>query len=151
MPEAIGVFNSIVERDGDDPEQFLFRTGHQNRTTAYERMRDMFEAALEECGFALDEFGKKRTLYSLRHTALMFRLLYGDGVELLILSKNAGTSLDQLDRFYLSHADPAMKVANLHSMKRRPEEPDEEPLEERPRSAIQLHAALYEPDCEPVA
>lgn len=114
-------------------------------------MRDLLYEALEASGFGLDEFGKKRTLYSLRHTALMFRLLQGDNVDLLMLSRNAGTGVDQLDRFYLSHADPAMKVENLRSMKRLPEEPDEEPLEEKPRGAINLEQALLEPFCEPVA
>lgn len=151
MPEAIDVFDNIVERDGDDPERFLFRASYQNRTTAYERMRDLFEEALSESGFGLDEFGKKRTMYSLRHTALMFRLLYGQNVDLLMLSRNAGTGVDQLERFYLSHADPAMKVENLHSMKPLREEIDDEPLAEKPRSEINLEQALHEPDCEPVA
>jgi len=151
MPEAIDVFNNILERDGDDPERFLFRAAYQNRNTAYERMRDLYEAALAESGFGLDEFRKKRTMYSLRHTALMFRLLYGQNVDLLMLARNAGTGVDQLERFYLSHADPAMKVENLHSMKPIPEEPDYDLREEEPRSAINLEAALAEPHCEPAA
>lgn len=151
MPEAIGVFESIVERDGNDPERFLFRGGYQNRTTAYERMRDLFLAALDESGFGLDEFGNKRTIYSLRHTALMFRLLHGQNVDLLMLARNAGTSVDQLERFYLSHADPAMKVENLHSMKQRPQAPDDEPLDEGQRGAINLEQAIHEPYCKPVA
>ena len=144
MPQAIAVAQRIVGRAGDNPDAFLFLNRYANRDTAQERMRDGFEAALEESGLALDEFGNKRTIYSIRHTALMSRLIDGENVDLLMLARNAGTSVDQLERFYLSHADPAMKVGNLHSLKPQPvveefEVPDE------PRGAIQIRASLDEP------
>ena len=111
MPEAIGVFQNIVDRDGDDPERFLFRGGYQNRTTAYERMRDLFLAALDESGFGLDGFGNKRTIYSIRHTALMFRLLHGQNVDLLMLARNAGTSMDRsCERLALFR----LRIADVH-------------------------------------
>lgn len=114
-------------------------------------MRDRFEDALREAGLALDEFGHKRTVYSLRHTALMFRLLNGDHVDLLMLARNAGTSVDQLERFYLSHADPAMKVENLHSSRfKREADPDDDDQPERISRAINLRASLDEPASEPV-
>lgn len=148
MPEAIGVFERIVERDGYDPERLLFKSRYSNRETAKERMDDSFKALVREADLEFDEFDKPRTLYSLRHTSLMFRLLQGDNVDPLMLARNAGTSMEQLERFYLSHARPAMKVANLHSMKPRPPvEIVEEP--EKPRSAINLRAALDEPVFEP--
>ena len=147
MPGAIDVCRRITEREGDDPERFLFKSRYSNRDTAQERMRDSFEALLKETGLALDEFGNKRTIYSLRHTALMFRLLQGQNVDLLMLARNAGTSVDQLERFYLSHADPAMKVENLHSMKPQPEVHFIEPPEE-PRGAINLEWAANEPFVE---
>ena len=150
MPEAITVWQRIIERDGDDAERFLFKSRYSNRDTAQERMRDKFEELLKETRLQLDEFGSKRTVYSLRHTSLMFRLINGQNVDLLMLARNAGTSVDQLERFYLSHADPAMKVANLHSMKSQPKIEYVE-LPERPRSGIQLEAALEEPFTEALA
>ena len=65
-----------------------------------------------------DGFGRKRIIYSLRHTALMLRVLQGDGVDLLALARNAGTSVEQLERFYCSHLEPGMMIANLQSFKR---------------------------------
>lgn len=148
MPEAIPVWQRIIERDGEDPDRLLFKSRYPNRETAKERMDDSFKALLVEAGLEFDEFGTKRTLYSLRHTALMFRLLHGDNVDMMMLARNAGTSLPMLERFYCSHAQPAMKVANLHSMKPQPKiDYVEEP--EKPRAAIQLEVALEEPAFEP--
>lgn len=110
-------------------------------------MRDSFEALLHHTGLALDTLGKKRTIYSLRHTALILRLINGDNVPLITLARNAGTSIDQLDRFYLSHARPAMMVANLHANKPKPAPCDGS---ERRTRAIQLRASLDEPVPEPV-
>lgn len=144
MPEAISVYERIIDRDGTDPERFLFKNQYWNRDTAQERMRDSFEAVLKETGLALDHLGNKRTIYSLRHTSLMFRLLYGENVNLLMLARNAGTSVDQLERFYLSHADPAMKVENLHSLK-----PVPKPVEHWPEfqeAQIDVRSGLLEPE-----
>jgi integrase len=151
MPEAISIFRLIVNRDGPNPDSFLFKSQYLNRDTAQERIRDRFEALLKDTGLALNELGHKRTIYSLRHTALMFRLLHGDNVDLMMLARNAGTSVGQLDRFYLSHAHAAMKVENLHSMKPRREVPTFEPPNEEPRSAIQLDASIHEPFVEAIA
>ena len=71
----------------------------------------------------------------------MLPMLHGDNVDLLMLSRNAGTGVDQLDRFYLSHADPAMKVESLHSVKRLPQEPDEVRPEAEPKGAFNLEQA----------
>ncbi len=70
---------------------------------------------LEEAGLKYDEQGRERTLYSLRHTALMLRLLKGDKIDIFTLAHNALTSVDQLERFYLSHAESRMKIEALQS------------------------------------
>ena len=87
---------------------------------------------------------RARTVSFIRHTALMSRLIDGENVDLLMLARNAGTSVDQLERFYLSHADPAMKVGNLHSLKPQPVVEEVE-LSERRRCGIQIRASLDEP------
>jgi hypothetical protein len=84
----------------------------------------------------------------------MLRLLNGDNVDLLMLARNAGTSVDQLERFYLSHADPAMKVENLHSSRLCSKVPDEELQKSEPRPTtaetsqvgrVKILATLSEP------
>lgn len=120
MPSAVRIYDRIVARNGSAPDRFLFKPQYQNRDTAQQKMRQSFEALLDHTGLAYDRFGNKRVAYSLRHSALMFRLLKGDNVDLLALAKNAGTSIQMLERFYLSHLGPAMKLANLQSFKRPP-------------------------------
>lgn len=117
MPGAVRAYERILKRCGSDPEQYVFMPEYRNRATAKERMADWFAALLEQAGMTCDSFGRKRTLYSLRHTALTLRVLHGDGVDLLALAKNAGTSLKILERFYCSHLEPEQKIANLQSFK----------------------------------
>ena len=44
---------------------------------------------LDDTGLRKDKGGKVRTLYSLRHSALMFRFQYGDKIDIYLLAKNA--------------------------------------------------------------
>lgn len=117
MPRAVAVYERMVAQSGNDPDGFLFKFRYLNRQTAKERMRDQFEILLRATGLKTDKMETKRPLYSLRHTSLMYRILEGDNVDHLVLAKNAGTSIDQLERHYLSHLKAGMMLANLHSFK----------------------------------
>jgi hypothetical protein len=59
--------------------------------------------------------GRLRTLYCLRHTSIMFRLLYGQGIDMLTLARNARTSVQMIERFYASALDGEMNVGMLQS------------------------------------
>ena len=49
-------------------------------------------------------FEYTHSLYSLRHTALCMRLTLSKGkVNIYTLAKNAGTSVNQIERFYARH------------------------------------------------
>jgi hypothetical protein len=50
----------------------------------------------------------------------MFRLLYGDGIDHLTLAINARTSVDMLERFYVSHLTGEMNIDLLQSKRSRP-------------------------------
>jgi hypothetical protein len=60
-----------------------------------------------------------RTLYSLRHSSIMFRLLYGQAIDTLTLARNARTSPEMIDRFYAAPLQGEMNIDKLQS-KRRP-------------------------------
>ncbi len=62
-----------------------------------------------------DTWERPRTLYCLRHTAIMFRLLYGQGIDMLTLARNARTSVNMIERFYASSLSGEMNVGLLHS------------------------------------
>jgi hypothetical protein len=54
--------------------------------------------------------GQTRTIYSLRHTAMTFRLLYGKNIDLITLAKNARTSVEMIERFYSSNLNAEMNI-----------------------------------------
>jgi hypothetical protein len=58
----------------------------------------MFNEILEECGLKKDRYGQDRSVYSLSHTALMLRIVKGEGVDLALLAKNARTSVQMLEK-----------------------------------------------------
>jgi len=121
MPFAVDVYERLLERHKKGgfgkADDYVFFPEYQNRTYALQTMRRQFEFILERAGLKEDARGRVRTLYSLRHTALMFRLLKGDNVDIFLLARNALTSVDQLERFYLSHVESRTKIENLQSMR----------------------------------
>ena len=119
MPAAVKVYDRIVARNGSNPEAYLFFNQYSNRQTAMEKAGRLFRELLDETGLRLDPFGRPRTLYSLRHSALMFRLLKAEDLDLLTLARAAGTSVAMLERFYCSHLQAEQKIANLQSFKGR--------------------------------
>ncbi len=62
-----------------------------------------------------DNLDQSRTLYCLRHTAITFRLLYGQGIDMLTLARNARTSVDMIENFYASTLAGEMNVGMLQS------------------------------------
>lgn len=134
MPRAVFVYETLLElmkkrqrvgkTESGKPERgfygkpgdYLFFPEYPNRTTAMavigRQLRKAFELAkLQKQG---DE---KHSLYSLRHSAIMFRLTKGD-VDTLTLAKNARTSQLMIERFYASRLTPQMNLDKLHSFKK---------------------------------
>jgi len=62
---------------------------------------------------------KNITLYSLRHTSIMFRLMYGDDIDTLYLARNARTSQLMIERFYAQYLTGDHVRERLHSMRNR--------------------------------
>ena len=61
-------------------------------------MRKGFDNLLKDLNLTFDSMGRKRTLYSLRHTYATFRL--SEEVSPYLLSKQMGTSVDMLEKHY---------------------------------------------------
>ena len=59
----------------------------------------------------------RRSAYSLRHTAICMRIILSHGeVNIFNLAKNAGTSVNQIERFYARHLPLSREMAkNLQS------------------------------------
>ena len=99
------------------PTDYVFMPQYPNRTTALNTYRRIFNHFLEKASLKLDKDGNPRSPYSLRHYALQTRLRKSEGeVNIYLLAKNAGTSVEQLERFYLKNLEPsAEKVRNLQT------------------------------------
>ena len=100
-------------RVGED--DYLFLPHVEDRDAAAVVISQNFNKILAATGLKKGELGQVRSLYSLRHTAIMFRLLYGKGIDLLTLARNARTSVQMIEEFYASNLMAEMNVDLLHS------------------------------------
>ena len=117
MPAAVTVFIRLQKRN-QNPEDFIFMPHVKNRTNASNYMGRMFRQVLKKASLDPDDLTSgTHTLYSLRHTSICMRLVNSRGkINVFTLAKNAGTSVEQIHRFYakqLPIADDLIK--NLQS------------------------------------
>ena len=117
---AVQVYESALAKalqDGHgEPDDYVFLPAEKDRTYALAVLGFWFKWVMREAGVApADSLGRLRTLYCLRHTSIMFRLLYGQGIDMLTLARNARTSVQMIERFYASALDGEMNVAMLQS------------------------------------
>jgi site-specific recombinase XerD len=96
---------------------YVFMPHLQNRSYALRVLSLQFDYLLNRAELKKTSTGTKHTLYSLRHTAIMFRLNLGDNINLLTLAKNARTSVLMIDRFYGSHHLGDRIVEEIQSIK----------------------------------
>ena len=119
MEAAVSVYDRICARHPNfAPEDYIFLPQYLNRTTAGKIIQRQFSALLDRGDLQIDPFtGKEHTLYSLRHTAICMRIINSEGkVNIFNLAKNAGTSVEQIERFYARHLPLSKEMArNLQS------------------------------------
>lgn len=118
MPAAHGVYQDLKvlqkKRKYAKPTDFVFFPEYKNRNTMIAVAGRVFSHCVKKA--KLNQKGLKHTLYSLRHSAIMYRLLLGN-VNTLELAKNARTSQAMIDKHYASRLTPLMAVKSLHSFK----------------------------------
>jgi integrase len=125
---AVALYGSTLDplrRTVPDPEDYVWMPEYPNRTTAINTARRLFNHILGEAGLADPD--RKLHPYSLRHYALQARLRSSHGrANIHTLAKNAGTSTDQLERFYLKRMPPTKEM--IENLQYRPETPRSEVL-----------------------
>lgn len=103
MPIAVPLYHGMLnpfDAKGPDKSAFIWMPEYKNRTTAINTARRIFGHILEAA--ELTDGDHKLTPYSLRHYALQKRYRESKGkIDIYNLAENAGTSVDQLERFYL--------------------------------------------------
>jgi len=120
MPAAAKIYRRLVQRRprAPGPDDYVFLPDRPNRPYAKELVRRQFTAVLEHLKLKVTPKGNERTLYCLRHTAITFRLLNAEDLDLLTLARNCRTSVEMIDRFYASSLTPEMNKDRLHSFRR---------------------------------
>lgn len=92
-------------------DDFVFAPDMANRDSALAMLTNQFTAVLEMSGLKVDDEGKNRTLYSLRHTAIVAAIR--QGVPISIIAPNARTSELMINRFYGSHIKSALEMGSV--------------------------------------
>ena len=119
MPQAVDVYERLLARRQAvgpiRPSDYVFFPVWTDRQYAIVQMRRQFDLVLKRAGLKLSGRGESRTLYCLRHTAIMERLLNGDKIDVLSLARNARTSVEMIERFYARHLHGEMVVGKIHS------------------------------------
>lgn len=122
MPLCVEIYNNLVswqkEQGIYDSRGYVFMPKYQNRTTAIGLLGKLFALVVEKTKLE-EETGKNVTLYSLRHTAIMLRLMMGDQIDTVSLARNARTSAVMIDKFYASHLTSMDVRKKLHSFSNR--------------------------------
>ena len=110
------VYREILEqqkRNGTvEGSDYLFLPELTNRDTALQNLSSQFAAILHMAGMTEDRHGKPRTLYSLRHTAIVRSLRKGIPIELV--ASNSRTSSDMIRRFYGVHIDNILETGTVY-------------------------------------
>ena len=119
LPAAVHIYEKLTEyfdASGlSKPDDYLFLPTIKNRSAAISLMDMHFKRILEKLDIRHGTRGQIRTLYSLRHSSITYRLLYGKGIDLLTLAKNARTSIEMIEKHYASELSAEMNIAMLHS------------------------------------
>ncbi len=119
MQAAVSIYERIKRRYPDHTqEDYIFFPTYPNRAHARRVVANQFNVLLERCGLKDDRNSpNQHTVYSLRHTAICMRLILSEGrVNIFNLAKNAGTSVDQIERFYAKNLPLSAEMArNLQS------------------------------------
>ena len=119
MPVAVEIYLKQLKiqklKGSGKPSDFVFLPEYENRKFAYELLRRQFTVVCKSAGLDVSPSGDLRSVYSLRHTAIMARLLDGNNVDLLTLARNARTSVEMIDRFYAKHLTAEMNVEQFQN------------------------------------
>ena len=116
---AVRIYRQICQyqtpRKRIGTNDYLFLPDIPNRKYAMNVLSYMFNWVLQHTGLKLNPHGHPRSLYSLRHSAITFRLLYGQGIDLVTLARNARTSVEVINNHYASTVTGEQNIAMLQS------------------------------------
>lgn len=127
LQPAVRIYQQLTQhysvRNLATPDNYLFLPHLRDRAYAHWVLAFYFNWVLARTGLKLGANGQERSLYSLRHSSITFRLLYGQGIDLLTLARNARTSVDMINQHYASTVTGEQNIGMLQSRRTRPYNP----------------------------
>jgi integrase len=122
LAPAVPLFKHILEHQKTlgygAPDDYVFFPEVKNRRLVLDIVGWCFNWILKDLNLKQGPHGNDRTFYSLRHSAITFRLIYGGNIDLLTLARNARTSVEMIEKFYASTLSAEMNVSLLHSKRK---------------------------------
>ena len=114
----VDMYKRLKEMHGDTKlDDYIFMPNNFNRDTVKRIFQEQFRFVVQTAELFFDENNQKRTLYSLRHTAIQMRLVLSGGkINLLALAQNCGTSVEMIERYYAKYLPRSKEIIqNLQS------------------------------------
>ena len=99
-------------------DDFVFMPQFKDRKTALKNLQNQFEVLLSQLNLRSSASGEERSLYSLRHTCITYRYMYGEKIDLLVLARNARTSPEMIDKHYASKFSAVHNIEMIQSRKK---------------------------------
>ena len=99
---AVRPFERLIARNKPKPSDLVFPSDHKK----------MFNRILNDAGLKRDKLGHSRTVYSLRHSYICFRLM--EKADIYNLSKNCRTSVDMIEKHYAVHIKNMIDTAAVN-------------------------------------
>lgn len=124
MEKAVEVYERLTAHNaamgyGTGPDDYLFFPNYPQRDYALKQLQRQFDVLLWSIGLDKGPKGEERTIYSLRHTCIMYRLMYGEKMDVVTLARNARTSPEMIDRFYAAQLQAEDNIDLLQGRRRR--------------------------------
>jgi hypothetical protein len=99
------------------PEDYVFLPQYRDRKTALKHLQNQFDVLLSQLNLRISASGEERSMYSLRHTCITYRYMYGEKIDLLVLARNARTSPEMIDKHYASKFSAVHNIEMIQSRK----------------------------------
>jgi hypothetical protein len=124
MPMAVEVYERLTAKNkakglGVAADDYLFMPQYTTRDYALQQLQRQFDVLMWSTKLGKGANGEDRTIYSLRHTCIMYRLMYGEAIDVITLAHNARTSPEMINRFYAAQLGGEDNVGMLQSRKRK--------------------------------
>lgn len=126
--ERLTAYNASLGRD-NGPEAYVFFPNYEKREYALKELMRQFAVLTWNLNLAKGPKGEQRTIYSLRHTCFMFRLMYGEKINTLTLARNGRTSVEMVEKHYASQLHGEQNIDMIQSRRKRSQKRDKQAVE----------------------